>query len=76
MDKTTFFVIQEQNKENGKMFAYAEKVHNCYNLYKYFHPCNGYEITSINAVSTYKKAKQTADFWNECAKKNNNYAFA
>ena len=76
MDKNTYFIIQEKNTENGKVFAHAEKVHNCYNLFKYFHPCRGYDIVSINACSTWKEAQKVANFWNECAKNNKNYAFS
>lgn len=74
MEKNTFFVIEQQNILTGKVYAYARKVPNCYNLRGLFVPSKGYEIVSINACDSWKKAQATADNWNECAKNNGNYA--
>lgn len=76
MDKYTYFVIEEKDAATEKMFAYAERVHNCNNLYKHFKPCKGFEIISINACDTWKEAQRIASFWNECARKKGNYVFA
>lgn len=76
MEKKTFFVVEQREKSTGKYYAYAEKVSNCNNLMYYFKPFHGYEIVSINACDTWKQAQEIATFWNDGAKKNNNYAFA
>lgn len=75
MNKQTFFVVQQREIETGKLFAYAEKVSNNYNLYGYFKPFNGCEILSVNACDTYKHAKEIAEDWNNVAYDNGKYLF-
>ena len=76
MKGTTFYVIEEKHNENGKVFSHAEKVHNSYNLVSYFKPCKDFSIISINVTTTYKEAREIADFWNEGAKAHGNYYFS
>ena len=74
MNKNTFYVIEEENEE-GKSLAHAEKVPNCYNLLGSFQPYKGFKIISINACDTWKEAEKIAHIWNEAAKKKGKYAF-
>ena len=75
MKNNSFYVVEEQHKESGKTFAYAQKVPNAYNLIGKFVPTSGFKLISVNACDTWKEAQKTADFWNEQARKKNNYAF-
>ena len=75
MNKNTFFVIEEEEIETGRLISYAMKVHNCNNLLGYFTPRKGMKIISINACDTWKEAQEIAHFWNDCAEKNGNYLF-
>lgn len=66
-----YYTIEIINPE-GKTFAYAERVHQAYNLYGYFDRfCNkskGEEIISITPFSTLKQARAVANFWNDTAR--------
>ena len=75
MNKNTYFVIEQQEIETGRTIAHAETVSNCYNLLDYFKPFHGCKIISINACDTKKESEKIAEFWNDCARKNNNYMF-
>ena len=59
--------------DKNKYYAYAERVDNCNNLKDYFSRDN---IHTVNAFPTFKEAKETADFWNECYKKNGSYLYS
>lgn len=74
MEKKTYFVIEEKSIKTGNTFARALKIPNCYNLVGYFQPHKDWEIVSINACDTYKKAQEIATFWNDNAKSKNELA--
>ena len=73
------YVVWNFQKDN-KLFAAAEKISANYNLLAYAtsyaagNDLTGAAIT-LNVFSTWKEAKETADFWNECYKKNNTYMY-
>lgn len=75
MTKYSYYVIEEYNPTTGKYYSRAEKIQNRCNLIGKFAALDGFEVISVNACDTWKEAQQTADFWNECAKERNKYAF-
>lgn len=73
MNKNTFFVVELKNDITGKVFAYAEKVNNCVNLFYHFSKKKGYSYVSINSCDTWNEAQEIAKFWNNAYKKNGIY---
>ena len=76
MNNYFYFVVGlYEEDENGKQkrFAYAEKVHGSNELLSYF---GRKDIQHVNPVKTFKEAKEIAEFWNDCYKKNGTYMFA
>ena len=71
LDGYVWFVLQEKDKD-GKMFAWAERVHQSLNLFGHFSQ-RYRDIISINVCKTKKEAQALAKHWNDCAKENGNY---
>lgn len=65
MNGTLFVVICQECEEIG-LYAQARKIPMSVNLAGL---CNGENIDMF-AFSTWKKAQETADFWNKCFKEN------
>ena len=66
-----YLVITQTNENKNHFFSSADKIPGAYDLQsslsKYKRLYNAF------AFPTYKKAKETADFWNECYKKNGTF---
>lgn len=75
MTKTKFYVIEAYNPTTGKYYSRAEKIPNSCNLISKFTALDGFEVITANACDTWKQAQEIADFWNQCAKERNKYAF-
>lgn len=59
-------------RKDGKHYAYAVTVANSDNLIAFL-GVDGLE--HVNATSTKKEAKELADYWNECYRKNGTYMY-
>ena len=70
--KFNYFYYAVVNKENDKYCAYAERV-NGSNCIKHYFDADNIEI--VMPTATFKEAKETAEYWNECYKKNGTYMF-
>ena len=58
--------------ENEKYYYYATRIRNSQSILHAF-PDNAIHV---NACRTKKEAQEIVTYWNECAKRNGNYAFA
>ena len=67
-----YFYYAVVNEENGKYFAYAERVREGNNIKSYF---EADDIIIVHPCGTFKEAKEIAEYWNECYKKNGTYMF-
>ena len=66
-----YFYFACVKEQDGKRYATVERVSDCESvLWK----LAGYE--SANIMPTKKRAQEVVDFWNDCYKKNESYAFA
>lgn len=65
MEGKTFYVIDVMDIETGKCYAYAETIHNCYNLIGFMEGTKDKKVLSMNACKTLKEAKRISDQWNE-----------
>ena len=70
--KYSYFYYVVVEKENGKYFAYAERVHGSNCIKHYFSADN---IENVMPTATFKGAKEIAEYWNECYKRNGTYMF-
>ena len=67
-----YFYYVVVNEENGKYFAYAERVHGSNCIKHYFKADN---IETVMPAATWWEAKEIAECWNECYKNNGTYMF-
>ncbi len=70
MNNYIYYVTQRKREADGKMFAIAHKVPCNYNLIDYFRQD---DIVVLSIFPTWKKAKEVAEYWNKCFKKNEQY---
>lgn len=56
-------------EKNGKHYSYAQKEPSTNNLAYVFKSIK--YLSTLNICSSYKKAQELAEFWNECFEKNN-----
>ncbi len=59
--------------ENGKYYAWAVKVPGSNNLLPHIE--REKNLVIVHQFKTMKKAKETAEFWNECYKRNGTFLF-
>ena len=59
--------------ENGKKYAHAHKVSGNLNLLSVLQAFKN--VSCVHQCKTLKGARELAEFWNECYKKNNTYMF-
>ena len=71
-NKFNYFYYVVVNKENDKYSAHAERVHGSNCIKHYFKADN---IENVMPTATFKEAKEIAEYWNECYKKNGTYMF-
>lgn len=76
MEGKTFYVIEVLNKKVNKRYAYAESIHNSYNLIEALKESDELKVISANACKTLKRAYEIADQWNEAFKEKGIYYFS
>ena len=76
LDGYAYYVVSIETTEN-KIYAYAQKVHRCNNLYGFFDRTNNIDkkVASVNNGATWKEAKTLAEAWNKAYKENGTYIF-
>ncbi len=67
-----YFYIAVQIAENGKFYAYVIRISEHDNLYS---KLNMPGIVAANICPTRKRAREIAQFWNDCSRRNGNYLF-
>lgn len=65
-----FYFAVIETTDDGKNYAYAVRVSETQNIINYMH-----KFKAMNAQPTRKKAIQTAEFWNDCFRRNNTFLF-
>ena len=73
MNKNTHYIISVEKGE--KAYAYAVTIPNNCNLCGFMENTNGFNVVSMNACSTFKKAQEVADFWNKRYKEQNRFYY-
>lgn len=72
--KKNIALVVGHGNNSGKYYATAYKVPQNYNLKSYIDSISN--CLHVNVCDSYKQAKEIAEHWNECYKKNGTYLFS
>lgn len=68
------FYLAVQENHDGKRIAFVAELTESENIFKALATYKSAEFGSV--FSTRKRAKEAADYWNECSKRNGVYLYA